>query len=411
MDEREEGMLEAARVALVRLRRCLMMPWFHSGRNASNQAEGLQQKWTKLLFGRCSWMRPWAGALCDASNMTVRLPWDLVGEDVEEMTGGDVGFVPDQVLEANMPVRQNNGSGYVLFQDRLAAVVADPHLLAQSKYGQRPLPATSDDDADGTHEIPSRLAGHSVAAETQPAAEAASREKRGAKRRRKLLAKSLMTKGLGGGRDQVMVLAQDHKNSAAIPQLEDSFNGPTRLRGGWGEDSGEGEGRGRGRIEEDGDDDANDDDDANANALDGIGANDFDGNQLFSSSSSACTSLPLALANATTRHLPNILVTGTPGVGKSSFASELVTMLHRTKPCERNEKEWEQIRIRHVNVGALAAEVARKMSCERDQTRDCWVLDSAAEDEMLDELEIETSSGGCILDFHSNNLFPERWVG
>ena len=55
--------------------------------------------------------------------------------------------------------------------------------------------------------------------------------------------------------------------------------------------------------------------------------------------------------------LPNILVTGTPGVGKTSFAAELATRLGLT----------------HLNVGTLAEE--HDCFDGYDDERDCKVLD------------------------------------
>ncbi|KAF1323944.1 adenylate kinase, partial [Globisporangium splendens] len=81
-------------------------------------------------------------------------------------------------------------------------------------------------------------------------------------------------------------------------------------------------------------------------------------------------------------HLPNILVTGTPGTGKTSMCQLLA----------------------HVNVGDLVKE--RELHEGRDEEFDCFVLD---EDKVCDEMEDMMTEGGKIVDFHTCDFFPERW--
>lgn len=88
------------------------------------------------------------------------------------------------------------------------------------------------------------------------------------------------------------------------------------------------------------------------------------------------------------RKLPNILVTGTPGVGKSTLCNEL---------SKRTPFEW-------LEVG----KVAKDHECYEsyDEVYQCPVLD---EDKLLDELEGRLTNGGKIVDYHSCDFFPERW--
>ncbi|XP_066272094.1 adenylate kinase isoenzyme 6-like [Branchiostoma lanceolatum] len=88
------------------------------------------------------------------------------------------------------------------------------------------------------------------------------------------------------------------------------------------------------------------------------------------------------------RHAPNILITGTPGTGKSILGKELAV---RTG-------------LQYVNIGDLAKE--NNFFEDWDEERECHVLD---EDRVMDELELQMSSGGNIVDYHSCEMFPERW--
>ena len=93
-------------------------------------------------------------------------------------------------------------------------------------------------------------------------------------------------------------------------------------------------------------------------------------------------------ASATPRARPNILVTGTPGTGKTSTAGLAATALG----------------LRHVDCSKLVLE--KQFWTERDEEFDTHVLD---DDALLDELEEILAPGGCVVDFHSCDLFPERW--
>ncbi|KAF0299486.1 Adenylate kinase isoenzyme 6 [Amphibalanus amphitrite] len=88
------------------------------------------------------------------------------------------------------------------------------------------------------------------------------------------------------------------------------------------------------------------------------------------------------------RTLPNILVTGTPGVGKSTTCEQLS----------------EATGLRWLNV----SEIARETDCldEFDPQYGCPVLN---EDKLLDELEPRLATGGNIVEYHGCDFFPERW--
>lgn len=91
---------------------------------------------------------------------------------------------------------------------------------------------------------------------------------------------------------------------------------------------------------------------------------------------------------ASDRRKPNILITGTPGVGKtttSALAAELSG-------------------LEHINVGELVA--SKGLHDGWDDEFDCWTLD---EDRVCDELEPTMQAGGNIIDFHTCDFFPQRW--
>lgn len=86
--------------------------------------------------------------------------------------------------------------------------------------------------------------------------------------------------------------------------------------------------------------------------------------------------------------LPNILITGTPGTGKTSTAQ---------LAAERSGFKW-------INVGDLV----KLHECHegKDGEFDSYILD---EDKLCDVMEPIMAEGGCIVDFHSPEFFPERW--
>mmetsp|Transcript_31597 Transcript_31597/g.53326 ORF Transcript_31597/g.53326 Transcript_31597/m.53326 type:complete len:172 (-) Transcript_31597:1813-2328(-) len=86
--------------------------------------------------------------------------------------------------------------------------------------------------------------------------------------------------------------------------------------------------------------------------------------------------------------LPNILITGTPGTGKTETARQAA----------------ERTGMKHVNVG----ELVKQHECHegKDDEFDTYIID---DDKICDLMEPIVGEGGCIVDFHSAELFPERW--
>lgn len=90
----------------------------------------------------------------------------------------------------------------------------------------------------------------------------------------------------------------------------------------------------------------------------------------------------------TARRLPNILVTGTPGVGKS-LMSELLA--------GKTGLSWLEVSKFAKDNGYI--------DYHDDEYR-CLVLD---EDKLLDAMEPIMQQGGQIVDYLSAEMFPERW--
>ncbi|KAG1755137.1 P-loop containing nucleoside triphosphate hydrolase protein [Suillus paluster] len=88
---------------------------------------------------------------------------------------------------------------------------------------------------------------------------------------------------------------------------------------------------------------------------------------------------------------PVIIITGTPGTGKSTHAQLL--------------KDASPITLKHINVGQLVKDNALHHGFDEQ-----WQSYTVDEDKLLDELEPLASAGGIILDWHTCEIFPERWA-
>lgn len=88
------------------------------------------------------------------------------------------------------------------------------------------------------------------------------------------------------------------------------------------------------------------------------------------------------------RRKPNILVTGTPGTGKTTTSTALA----------------EATQLNHINIGDLVKE--KNLHDGWDDELDSYILN---EDLVCDELEDVMDEGGNIVDYHGCDFFPERW--
>ncbi|XP_063701111.1 adenylate kinase isoenzyme 6-like [Culicoides brevitarsis] len=86
--------------------------------------------------------------------------------------------------------------------------------------------------------------------------------------------------------------------------------------------------------------------------------------------------------------LPNILVTGTPGSGKS----------HMTKILA------EEFNLKHQDVADIVKE--HHFTDGYDETLECPILD---EKKLVDFLDPIMRTGGNLVEYHNIEFFPERW--
>lgn len=89
------------------------------------------------------------------------------------------------------------------------------------------------------------------------------------------------------------------------------------------------------------------------------------------------------------REAPNIIVTGTPGVGKTSHCEQLA----------------EKTGLKHISINKIVKE--RGCHDGWDREHQSFIVD---EDKLLDSLEDEIPRGGFIIDWHACDLFPQRWI-
>lgn len=89
------------------------------------------------------------------------------------------------------------------------------------------------------------------------------------------------------------------------------------------------------------------------------------------------------------RSQPNIIVTGTPGVGKSSHC-ELIA---------------QTTGLKHLSIN----QVVKEKGCHDgyDDELKTWIVD---DDKLLDEIEEDVMKGGYIIDWHVCDVFPKSWI-
>ena len=104
--------------------------------------------------------------------------------------------------------------------------------------------------------------------------------------------------------------------------------------------------------------------------------------------------------STTMRSLPNIIITGTPGVGKTTTASQLLSLTSSSEPL---------INLKHLSINDLV----KSRECHTGYNDELQTL-IVDEDKLMDEVEKEIEDGegdgGWIIDWHSTAGFAVRWV-
>lgn len=100
------------------------------------------------------------------------------------------------------------------------------------------------------------------------------------------------------------------------------------------------------------------------------------------------------------RTLPNIIITGTPGVGKTTTCTQLLSLASQSSP---------PLTLQHLSINDLVKD--RTCHTGFDNELQTLIVD---EDRLMDEVEKEISDGdepgGWIIDWHSTAGFAVRWV-
>ncbi|KIW56976.1 hypothetical protein PV05_05586 [Exophiala xenobiotica] len=100
------------------------------------------------------------------------------------------------------------------------------------------------------------------------------------------------------------------------------------------------------------------------------------------------------------RTLPNILIAGTPGVGKTTTCNELLSLASQSSP---------PLNLKHLSIN----DIVKERSCHTgyDENLQTLIVD---EDKLMDEVEKEITDGegegGWVIDWHSTAGFAVRWV-
>lgn len=89
---------------------------------------------------------------------------------------------------------------------------------------------------------------------------------------------------------------------------------------------------------------------------------------------------------------PNFLVTGTPGVGKTTFSGMLA----------------ERFGLLHVPISRLIAD--KHLWHEKDEKRDCTIYDEQLLDDEIQKILDENPNGGIIFDFHATDIVPKEVI-
>ena len=110
----------------------------------------------------------------------------------------------------------------------------------------------------------------------------------------------------------------------------------------------------------------------------------------------------LSAAPKKPRVIPNILVTGVPGAGKSTLCTLLVDQLNSSL----NQALSTQNKTYYHYIATADVINENKLWEGWDEKNNCSIFDA---DRTVDFMEDVISQGGKIVEFHTIDFFPERW--
>ncbi|GAW79071.1 adenylate kinase-like protein 1 [Plasmodium gonderi] len=102
------------------------------------------------------------------------------------------------------------------------------------------------------------------------------------------------------------------------------------------------------------------------------------------------------------KNLPNIIVTGVPGVGKTTLCEELVEIIN--KELRENQKFESASQMTHLNLSKVIKE--ERLYEEFDDQLDASIYSNEMVNEKLEKLKME--NGGYIIDFHDVEFIDKK---
>ena len=111
-----------------------------------------------------------------------------------------------------------------------------------------------------------------------------------------------------------------------------------------------------------------------------------------------------AVAPRIPRIIPNILITGVPGSGKTTLSLVLLDQLNSSLNQALGTTETPHTFYQYLGTADIIKE--NEFFEGWDEKMDCSIMDI---DRTLDFMEEKVAAGGKIVEFHSCDIFPERW--
>ncbi|BAM39917.1 conserved hypothetical protein [Theileria orientalis strain Shintoku] len=99
------------------------------------------------------------------------------------------------------------------------------------------------------------------------------------------------------------------------------------------------------------------------------------------------------------KRIPNVLVLGTPGCGKTTLCQKVLEKLGEVSQKDSSK----DLNITHLNIADLIRD--KKLYSEWDNEMDCSVYDEELLDQELQKVDF--ARGGLLIEFHSSEFFED----